>query len=74
MPKLSRGRDESTRKVSNLSEYLNYKYNVLYMTGLIGGKIYYDGRFWGEEEYAKAFPPVKLKINAEHIDGRQIEL
>ena len=71
MPKLSRGRDEVTRKASNLTEYLRLK-DIRSMTGLIGGRIYYNGQFWDENDYNEVFPLPKLEYDVERIDGRQL--
>jgi len=72
MPKLSRGRNEVVRRVSNLKEYLHLK-EVRANTGLILGKPYYNGILWDVQEYEQTFPVPKLKYDIVQIDGRQIE-
>lgn len=72
MPKLSDNKGAVNRRITNLKEYLHLK-DVRAMTGLIGGKIYYNGKFWDEETYNQTFPEPKLVYDVEQLDGRQIE-
>lgn len=62
----------NNKKIDNLGEYLYLK-DVRAKTGLINGKIIYDGLQWSEEEYNRRFPEPVLKYKIINLDGTQIE-
>lgn len=72
MPYKGRNNYETVRRIASLSEYLFLK-EVRANTGLINGKIVFDGVEWEPDEYYRAFPEPTLKYVSELLDGRQIE-
>ena len=66
------GGGQTDKRVVNMVEYCRLK-EVRANTALIGGRIFYDGRYWDKDEYNAAFPEPKLKYAAVQIDGRQVE-
>lgn len=63
--------DYGMRKVDNLGEYLYLKY-VRANTGLIGGRIYFEGRFFEKDVYDLLYPEPVLKYKVVQLDGTQI--
>ena len=60
------------RPVKNLKEYLRIK-EIRDATGLIDGKIFYNGEFWSEEVYEETFPKTEIEYdNLRIVTGKQI--
>ena len=59
------------RPVKNLKEYLRIK-EIRDATGLIDGKIFYNGEFWSEEVYEETFQKTKIEYETENPDGKHI--
>lgn len=61
----------TNKKIGNLKEYLYLK-EVRARTGLLNGKIIYDGLEWTEEEYNRRFPKPKLIYITDNPDKKHI--
>ena len=66
------GGGQTDKREVNMVEYCRLK-EVRANTALIGGRIFYDGRYWEEAEYEAKFPKPVIVYDNIQIDGRQIE-
>jgi len=63
---------DRNKRIANLHEYLYLK-SVRAETGLIGGRIFYNGRFFTKKRYDQLFPEPVIKYKAIQLDGKQLK-
>lgn len=63
---------EPHQRITNIIEYCRLR-TVRANTGLINGKIVYDGITWDDKDYFSIFPEPKLQYDINRLDKTQIE-
>jgi hypothetical protein len=67
---MSHSTREPHQRIENLQVYVAMRL-VHQNTSLIGGKIFYDGKQWDNEDYHASFPPTQLIYTETGLNNNQ---